>query len=85
MPEKHGYSRLNDTEHRWIDDACAEISKNFDSKLFDLGETINALGTLKASMLLHYAQEELIMVNSGYHAAAAHRRAHDYFLMKFLV
>ena len=83
MPEKHGYSRLNDTEHQWIDDSCADISQYFDAELFDVGETIKLLGTLKASMLLHYAEEELIMVNSGYNAAASHRRAHDNFLTRF--
>ncbi len=79
MPETHGYSRLNDTEHQWIDDACDEISQHFMAQPFDLNETIKSLGTLKASMLLHYAEEELIMAKSGYQAAASHRRAHDYF------
>ncbi len=80
MADNHRYTELNGTEHQWIDAACAEIATLIHSDNLDVDAIIKSISALKASMLLHYAEEESIMTKVNFSGAGAHRRAHDYFL-----
>jgi len=80
MSSVNAYAELNINEHEWIDRACAEISELFSSRELDKAAAMSILGLLKATMLLHYAEEERIMREVRYPNSSSHKRSHDFFV-----
>ncbi len=80
MSFAEAYSKMNLNEHEWLDRVCAEISALYLSPDLDKVAVLNALSMMKATMLLHYAEEESLMRKLFYPNAGVHKRSHDYFM-----
>ncbi|MEI6559411.1 MAG: hypothetical protein WCO00_13480 [Rhodospirillaceae bacterium] len=73
---------MNGSEHEWLNQACHELSLAFANPTLDKDAALKMLSLMKASMLLHYAEEENIMKTTGYQNMGSHKRSHDYFIFE---
>ncbi len=80
MAYVQAYQTTNDQDHNSIVAIGSELGLLLTGPTLDRNRVAYALNMLKASMLLHFSDEEELMKSHNYPNLFHHKRSHDYII-----
>ena len=80
MATSQAYSLNNKRDHDGIVVIGVQLFGMMTNPMFDRTRVSQGLNSLKASLLLHFSEEESVMKAQGYPGLPQHKRSHDYIM-----